>query len=306
MVVRQYPKYNTNPKYQRELNNFKNWVDDRALRPTDESFYIVREYIDAYYVQCVEVERININADSTACIHRALQWYADNFESTPGNNTAPLTVRDENEPNSVVNQSLWRRELSYVQWLRTNGETDAHANLPTNSLSFADHHRTMKFLLSHTQDEECWSPFGISWSVNFSTYIRMDSLRKISLPDLVTEGRGYEDKGPNCDILGIILQKYLHKADKPQNPNSRKRSRQGKKGRNNPAADNNGQAGGPIAIGGKRVCFMWRHRHFEVCGTAMIGISLFMRLFFDTDFSFREPEKPAQPPPAHSAPAPAC
>jgi hypothetical protein len=123
----------------------------------------------------------------------------------------------------------------------------------------------------------------------------MDSLRKIWLCDLLCERRGYVQVGLNSNIIGLILQKYVHKDQTPQNPNARKRTKQ-KRGGRNPVGDNNGQSGQPIAIGGKRVCFMWRHRIFECCGTSMIGISLFMRLFFDSETSFLEPELPPQPP----------
>jgi hypothetical protein len=207
----------------------------------------------------------------------------------------PLAIRDDNTPNYIVNQCLWRRELSYVQWLRVNGESDPHANLPTQSLSFLDHEKTMKFLLTRTVEEPLWQQFGISWCCNYATYLRMDSLRKIRLCDLLCEGRGYVQRDLNSQIIGLILQKYVHKDQTPQNPNARKRTKQ-KRGGRNPVGDNNGQSGQPIATGGKRVCFMWRHRIFECCGTSMIGISLFMRFFFDAETSFLEPELPPQPP----------
>jgi hypothetical protein len=289
-----YPDYNTNAKYQREINMYKRWMDANSRRPTTESPYLTRADVDDYYVQVVEVDRVNINADSASAIHRGLQWFADNIEN-PGNEGEPLTIRDDNTPNSIVNQCLWRRELSYVQWLRVNGESDPHANLPTQSLSFLDHEKTMKFLLTRTVEEPLWQQFGISWCCNYATYLRMDSLRKIRLCDLLCEGRGYVQRGLNSQIIGLILQKYVHKDQTPQNPNARKRTKQ-KRGGRNPVGDNNGQSGQPIATGGKRVCFMWRHRIFECCGTSMIGISLFMRFFFDAETSFLEPELPPQPP----------
>jgi hypothetical protein len=291
-----YVKYNTNDKYQREIDKFKGWMDANSRRPTPDSPYLSRANVDNYYVQVVEVDRIGINADSAAAIHRGLQWFSDNIEN-PGNAGEPLTIRDENTPNSIVNQSLWRRELSFVQWLRVNGESDPHANLPTQSLSFLEHEKTIKFVLAHTGEEPVWLQFAISWCVNYATYLRMDSLRKIWLCDLLCESRGYVQRGRNSNIIGLILQKYVCKDQTPQNPNARKRTKQKRAGRNNPAGDNNGQAGQPIATGGKRVCFMWRHRIFECCGTSMIGISLFMRFFFDTETSFLETEKPPQPPP---------
>jgi len=143
----------------------------------------------------------------------------------------------------------------------------------------------MKFVLSHSGDETLWQQFVISWCVNYATYLRMDSLRKIQLCNLLCESRGYVQRGLNSNIIGLILQKYVHKDQTPQNPNARKRTKQ-----------KCGQSGQPIATGGKRVCFMWCHRIFECCGTSMIGISLFMRLFFDTERSFLEPELPPQPP----------
>jgi hypothetical protein len=293
-----YPVYATNKKYQREINNFKQWVDDNARRVTPigvtPPLYLSRANVDDYYLQVVEVLRCNINADSASAIHRALQWYSDNLEN-PGPPDLPLTIRDENTPNSIVNQSLWRRELSFVQHLRENGEHDPHANLPTQSLSFLDHEKTAKYVLANTQDESVWLQFMISWAVNYATYLRMDSLRKIRLCDLLCESRGFVQRGLNSKIIGLILQKYVHKDQTPQNPMARNRTKQ-KRGGSNPVGDNSGQSGQPIACGGKRVCFMWRHRIFECCGTSMIGISLFMRLYFDSETSFLEPELPPQRP----------
>jgi len=135
-----YVAYNMNAKYQREIDKYKVWVDANSRRPNNDSPYLARANVDDYYVQVVEVDCIGINADSASAIHRGLQWFSDNIEN-PGNDSEPLTIWDDNTPNSIVNQSLWRRELSFVQWLRVNGESDPHANLPTQSLSFLDHEK---------------------------------------------------------------------------------------------------------------------------------------------------------------------
>ena len=142
-----YTQYNTNDKYQRQIDKFKVWMDANSRCPTADSPYLSRANVDNYYVQVVEVERIGINADSAAAIHRGLQWFSNNIENpSVGNDSVPLTIRDKSTPNSIVNQSLWWRELSFVQWLRVNGESDPHANLPTQSLSFIDHEKTIKFV----------------------------------------------------------------------------------------------------------------------------------------------------------------
>ena len=185
-----YVVYNTNAKYQREIDKFKEWVDANSRRgPNIESPYLSRANVDDYYVQVVAVERIGINADSASAIHRALQWFSDNIEN-PGALGEPLTIRDDDTPNSIVNQSLWRRELLYVQWLCVNGENDPHANLPTRSLSFLDHEKTIKFVLAHTGEEPVWEQFALSWCVNYATYLRMDSLRKMWLCNLLCKACG--------------------------------------------------------------------------------------------------------------------
>ena len=94
------------------------------------------------------MKRINVENDTAAAIHRGIQWYAENIENT--GDGEPLVVRDENTPNSVVNQSLWRREMAHATYLEQNGETDPHANLPTDSLSFENHRKVMEWVLANT------------------------------------------------------------------------------------------------------------------------------------------------------------
>jgi hypothetical protein len=284
-----YGKFSTNAKYNKYIHTFMTWVAREGKR-TNDGKYLTRDNVDEFYEEVVEHQFIRCQNDSAYACHRALQQFANVYERPP-NGGAPLTIRDKNNPNARVNQSLWRREIRFVEWTRIHGETDPHANLPTNSLSFEEHARTMRYLLGNTEGESMWEQFSISWTVDFSTYLRIDSLRKMGLCDLVCELRGFETEGPNQDCLGLIMQKHLHKGHtNPQNPSARN----GGAARNNTAGDSNGMAGGPIAMNGKRVVFMWRHRVFECCGTAMIAISLFMRLFFDTEFSFLEKE--VQPP----------
>ena len=282
-----YPKYTCSEKYQREIDRYKKWMDANNRRTNANSPYLTREDVDEYYLQVVEVERVNLNSDSAHAIHRGLQWLSDNIEK------GGLIIRDKDDPNSNVNQSLWRRELGYVEWLRVNGETDPHANLPTQVLTFLDHQNVMKKLLAETSVERNWLQFAVSWNTNYATMIRMDSARKIRFCDFVTDGRGY-DMGDNC--LGLILQKYIHKDQTVQNPVSRARTRRGQRGGNNPASENLGAHNAPISNSGKRIVFMWRHRVVECCGTSMIAIDLFMRLFFDVNMSFLEPpQQPQQP-----------
>ena len=73
--------------------------------------------------------------------------------------------------------------------------------------------------------------------------LKLPRLRKMRFCDMITEPHGYEPTGPNADILGVIMQKYMHKADNPQNPNAKARTTQARGGRKNSAGDNNGMAG---------------------------------------------------------------
>jgi hypothetical protein len=285
-----YPKIcKSNDKYNIQINKFKYWCDlnDRQL---PNGRYLSRDNVDEYYDKIICVEMIHCENDHAYSVHRALQILSDTVER-PDNAQPPLVIRDKENPNSRVNQALFARELRYVEQHTTkNFFMDPHDNLPTNVLSFEDHAKTMRHLLSNTNTEEMWQNFASSFTVDFSTYLRIDSTKKMRYCDLLTEPRGHVPKGINANILGLIMQKFMHKADKPQNPNARARTQQAAGGRSNSAGDNNGMSGQPIKVGGKRVCFMWRHRVFECCGTAMIAISLFMRLFFDTEFSFLEPQ----------------
>ena len=123
--------------------------------------------------------------------------------------------------------------------------------------------------------------------------MQLGILKKVWLYDLVYDNRGFDlDDKLNTPILGLVIQKFINKEDRVRNPFVEARQKKKKGGRVNKAADSNGIAGGPISIGGKRVCFMWRHRVFECCGTAMIAIYLFMELYHDQTLSFLEPDQP--------------
>ena len=171
-----YPNYNTNTNYNGEIKTYKKWVDLNKRRV--ENLYLSRDNVDDYYKKVVEVSRININIDSASRIHRALQWYSDNIEP-PDNQQPPLVIRDIAEPSSLVNQSLFRRELRYIQWVRENGRKDLHADLPTNTYLFADHHTIMRWLFGNAFLEPKWLKFAISFCCTYATYMRLDSLRKL-------------------------------------------------------------------------------------------------------------------------------
>ena len=138
-----YPKYATNAKYQGEINRFKKWVDEHCPRENETALYVTRENVDAYYVEDVQVNRINIETDSAHAIHRALQWLVDHVESK-ATGGKPMVVRDEEEPKSTINWCLFNREVFNAEWQMTSGIQDAHHGLKKKALTFSDHEKVCK------------------------------------------------------------------------------------------------------------------------------------------------------------------
>ena len=111
------------------------FVDNNNLRPNANARYINRNYVDKFYKDWVEIKKVNVTTPTVNQITNAINWYANNIEPEEPGNPPFDTVGAEN---SLVSQSLWRRELKHIQHLEHNGVQDPHANLPTRTITFED------------------------------------------------------------------------------------------------------------------------------------------------------------------------
>lgn len=285
----------TNQKYKGEVARFLHWVRENnrtvIVNRIDSNgnnqpvtIFVTRDNVDDYFEQIVELQRTNINSDSAGAIHRGIQVYADQVDyrgQDPG-----FVVVPENNRRSRIAQSIHRRNLAHMAYMQEH-PTDAHSNVPTDALTFAKHLEVMRFLFGQKPYESKWDEFSLSWCVNFSTYLRMASLRNTRFCDLMAnDSHGPVRSGPNATILCIIMQPFCHKDQTVVNPANQRNA--------------NGtpmiRSKDPIGNSHKRVVGMFRSRNFLQCGTGHVARSLCMRLFTDTEFSFLQPTLPRSRP----------
>ena len=153
------------------------------------------------------------------------------------------------------------------------GHHDAHANVPTNTLSLKDKEQVIEYVI--TTGEQTWIDFNQSWTTCTQTYMRQHSLRKMRLCDLrVDTLHGPVQEGLNTTILSMILQPFQHKDDTAAANNNNNRNGSNQRRRRVPT------------VYKKQVVGMYRHRNFRMCSTSHIAIGLFMRLWNNFTISF--------------------
>ena len=258
--------------YEAEWKTFKRWVEANDLPHPP---YLQRENVDRYFEEEVEVNRRKITKGTADRIVNALQYYSNTLEHTGEGNEFVV----KGGPRSRVAQALFRRDIGHVAHMR-EGNYDAHANLPTNVLTQEAHNRCISYAFSNNVGR--WMEFALTWNIDYATFLRVDSMRKMRFTDLlVDEAHGPPGvTGPNSALLGFILQPYVHKDQTVVNPANRARNRR-------PAsADRINRANK------KRVVGMYRHKNPLQCGTSVMAISLFMRLHWNLNISFERPANP--------------
>jgi hypothetical protein len=277
----------TNEKYKQEIRRFLEWcLTTNQPGPP----YLRRVTVDCYFESVVLIDRATICHDSAQGIVRGLQFYANEIEH-PGDPGFEVQLKN---PRSVVTQALYRRDLSYITNLQLT-RMDPHEGLPTDVLTFEDHRRVLSYLFGPQCTESTWDEFSLSWCIDYASYLRIDSLRKIRFCDLLAdEAHGPVSTGPNATILAIILQPYMHKDQTASNPANNKT-------RTDPKPTTT-VSRCPIGNSKKRVVGLYRSRHFIQCGTGHLARSFCMRLYDALGFSFLEQPMPAHTP-ASSQPA---
>lgn len=288
-----YPKYPIlNNKYQQEVNSFKSWVDTENRRNADGT-YLSRSNVTDYFDNVVVNERFNVNNDTASQIAAALQAFACHYEFIYPNGEIPrgktiFRVRQDEELGNdcPIKQALWRRQNNYIRYKMTNDTEDPHHNLPTSVITFQTQRQVSTRLMKENDEiHKEWLQFLVTWNVLFATYMRMEGLKKVRLCDICVNHRGFAREGPNSDCLGIILQTYVGKGKNTvSNPIQQARTIQQTRKKN--TVDLSSRSTEPIKSSGKRICFMWRHRDFECCGTLAIAMQLFVKLHDPEGFHF--------------------
>lgn len=263
------PNNNPSSAYQGCWKKFKHFVTAAraagSLAAGDK--YLTRENVDLYFSEVI-VE-LKVQPDTAKRHATALQWYSNNVEYP--NDDPPFQVHPGSS-RSVVARALDKQAAEYAQHYILQCH-DAHANLPTDILSKADHKKVMTYVLSQNLRND--PAFHVSWTTCHATYLRIDSLAKMRLCDLRADhAHGPVEEGPNRTIISLIMQPFQHKDDTPgANQAQQPRGRQPTTGRTPKKYK-------------KRVVGMWRHENIEQCGTGMIAMSLFDSIFRDDSISF--------------------
>lgn len=255
---------------------FTTYVDQRRtaneLLPGPK--YLTRQNVDRYFSEVV-AQNGAIQPASASKAASALQWYSTHRENADV--LEPFTVRTT--VNSVVSRSLVAQANRFANsYITTNH--DAHADLPTAVLSVEDHERVLNYVFH--SNSVAWKDFSLSWTNCYVTYMRLDSLRKLRLPDLRCDSaHGPVDRGPNSQIMSYILQPYLHKEDRPNgNAGNRENDNQGNRNK------------GSTKKNKKRVLGLYRHENFLRCGTSMLAFNLFVRMYDNNEIDFIKPINP--------------
>jgi hypothetical protein len=261
-----------NKSYVSVWNRFKTFVEagraSGTLGAGDK--FLSRQNVDKYFEEVVA--HLSIQPAGARRHVTALQWYSEHVEY-PDDDT-PFQVLSGNR-RSVVQKALENQANKYAEEYMLSRH-DAHANLPTDVLSGADHKKVMTYLLQSGINNLTASAFPISWTCCHSTFMRLDSALKMRLPDLRADSaHGPVKEGPNATILSWILQPGQHKDDHEnatgqQQGANRRASRAPKRY-------------------SKRVLGQFRHLNLEQCGTGMVAASLFDRLYRDLSVSFIDP-----------------
>lgn len=279
---RKYP--GVTHKYCSEIHSYQSWVDTEQ-RKTRDGLYLTRRNVDDYFQKIVVWERYNVNNDTASGIASALQVFANNHEfrydrdSMPSPKPKIFKVRDTAKgADCPVAQALWQRQVNHVRYEIENTTSDPHHNLPTSTVSFEKQKEVSQTLLEKNSDlHRSWLQFLLTWNVAYATYMRMEALKQVRICDLCVSPRAFARQGPNSNCLGLIIQKFIGKGrDTVSNPIQRARTKQQKTG--NTAAETSARSNEPIKKSGKRICFMWRHKDVECCGTASIAMQLFSKL----------------------------
>lgn len=247
--------------YKRALRLLKAYVDERggpAVHPVDGlRHYITREYVDGYFMHVVPTFTIQPSGVSR---HRSgLQFWADEMEWREEDGYERFIVDSR-----IVQKAIDRYGSNYLADFQQQNR-DIHANIPTNVLTDEDHREAMKHLFNSRHS--FWRDFAISWTVCQATFIRQDSLRKLTLPCLrADKGHGPPGIiGPNATILSLILPPGVNKEDSQKNAANKQTVEVSRK-----------RAKIPTNYRSK-VVGMYRHQNVLQCATGFIGISLITR-----------------------------
>jgi hypothetical protein len=241
--------------YDNEWARYKRWVTlQRGLNniPMDIK-YITRANIDLYFQQ--EVTQRQIQPTGARRIVSALQKIANQVEYIDGRDS--ITVESASVLLALdVHQRYYMERMNQV-----DGRLDPHGNLPTNVLTEEELCRAHHVILETATLN--WKDLSLSWSTCESTFMRWDSIRKLTLRDLRVNfthcpqpqgGQGRKFSG----MMTHILRKRIHKEK---------------------AATT-------------RVAGAWRHKNVFRCCTGYLAMNLFVRLHSDRTLHFLRSNSP--------------
>ena len=164
----------------------------------DGNRFITREVVDLYFAQVVALRVVK--PATARCAISALQWQADKDEYLGER------VRFVVDDSQCVKDALRAQERLYNQHLQNSIE-GPHDKLPTDTLSHQDSRRVISTVLAESRAN--WQPLCICWKGSEAMMLRNASMRKFTLPDLLTilDTHTPRDDGPfDQQMLALVYR----------------------------------------------------------------------------------------------------
>ena len=244
-------KRDSDRSYKSEWKNYCAWVSEHRAHNVlpGGPKYLTRENADLYFSKQV-VNRL-VNPETARRVVSSLQRFADDIEYVDGQEI--FTVESV-----TVKRALEAHKRLYIERKLGHVE-DPHANLPTDVLSEEECVKALRLAATGRN----WKDLMLCWSTCEQTFLRTDSMRKLSLchlkcnhthaPSCVKDynygaGYGFVDGF----MMTYILDQFFHKTKDKK----------------------------------KRVVGAWRHKDFIRCSIGNLATNLFVRLFADSEINF--------------------
>lgn len=206
--------------YKRPWRLLKEFVDGRGGPNPHEidglRHYLTRQNVDDYFT--LVTPTFTVQPSSVARHRCALQWWADNLEWREEDGYERFIVDSR-----IVQRALDKYGCAFLADF-TQQNPDIHANIPTNILTEEDHRRAVAHVFTSTHS--FWRDFSVSWTVCQATFIRQDTLRKLTLPCICAD-RGHAPPGitgTNSVIMSLILPPGVNKEDSTGNKKNKEAS----------------------------------------------------------------------------------
>ena len=229
--------------YRCEVKNYKKYIDKERSKPNHGGLptgkYMQRECVDLYFSQVIAT-RCRVRPEGARTVLCALKKLAADEHG----DASAFDVKSEHTKAALEAQRSAHANFCLEQAVTASGMLlDPTKDLPTSVLTIEDNLTAMRYALFSRAD---WYDVCTAWTWGTAAYIRGCSAHNIKLADVIrTSGRGPEQTGPHSDVMCLVLRKGPVHKDKFKRDH---------------------------------VVGAWRNKHYLLCPTFMLSISLMYRL----------------------------